>query len=63
MYFESFPELLHMDGHGAYVWSAYLVTVAMILLLIRLPLLRKRRALQQVAAAEASSPQSRKPNL
>lgn len=32
MYFSSFNELLTMDGHGGYVWVAYLATLAVLVL-------------------------------
>lgn len=49
MYFENLTSLLQMDGHGIYVWPAYLVTICMIILLLVLPIRRRKRALQQVA--------------
>ena len=32
MYFESFEALLTMGGHGLYVWSAYGIAIAVLLL-------------------------------
>jgi heme exporter protein D len=30
MYFQSLQQLLHMDGHGVYVWSCYGLFLVMI---------------------------------
>jgi heme exporter protein D len=49
MYFQSLEALLHMDGHGVFVWSAYLLTSAVIALILVAPGRRKRRFLQQLA--------------
>lgn len=46
MYFESFRELMLMDGHGAYVWSVYVFAVLICLTLIVSPLLKKRSITQ-----------------
>lgn len=43
MYFDSFSALLHMDGHGAFVWAAYGITLAVIVALVVSPLLKQRR--------------------
>lgn len=47
--FESLQQLLTMDGHGSYVWTAVLVSMAVMLWLIVSPLLDSRRALKDVA--------------
>ena len=47
--FESLQQLLTMDGHGFYVWTAVLVSMAIMLWLIVSPLLDSRRALKDVA--------------
>jgi heme exporter protein D len=47
--FESLQQLLTMDGHGSYVWTAVLVSMAVMLWLIVSPLLDSRRALKEVA--------------
>ena len=47
--FESLQQLLTMDGHGFYVWTAVLVSMAVMLWLIVRPLLDSRRALKDVA--------------
>lgn len=43
MYFSSISELMAMNGHGAYVWSAYGITLFALLLLFWLPARRNRR--------------------
>ena len=57
MYFDSLQALLHMEGHGIYVWMAYLVTVAVITAVLIVPLRRRRQFLVQLAA-EASRAQT-----
>jgi len=49
MYFDSLEALLHMDGHGAFVWSAYLITCAVLVLLLLAPRRRQRSFLRQMA--------------
>ena len=49
MYFQSLDAVLHMDGHGAFVWSAYLITAAVILYIMVSPGRRRRRFLKQLA--------------
>jgi heme exporter protein D len=48
MYFDSLHALLTMDGHGAYVWTAYGVTVAVIAATLFAPLRRRRQFLLQL---------------
>jgi heme exporter protein D len=50
MYFDSVHALLTMDGHGVYVWSAYLVTIAVIATTLLAPRYRRKRLLQQLMA-------------
>ena len=61
MYFESLQALLHMDGHGPYVWAAYGVTLLAVLSILLLPLRRKSRLISELRgelrrAAGAPSP-------
>jgi heme exporter protein D len=49
MYFDSMGALLTMDGHGVYVWSAYLVTITVIAVTLLVPRYRRKRFLQQLA--------------
>ncbi|HEX4869311.1 MAG TPA: heme exporter protein CcmD [Moraxellaceae bacterium] len=50
MYFESFADFLAMGHHGPYVWSAWGVTLAIVLWNIIQPLRLRRRLLQEQAA-------------
>lgn len=50
MYFESFAQLWSMDGHGAYVWSAYAIVWLVLTVLLRAPLVRRRQVLNRVRA-------------
>jgi heme exporter protein D len=49
MYFESFSQAISMDGHGAYVWSAFAITVLMFSVIALHPVLRKKRLLREIA--------------
>jgi heme exporter protein D len=50
MYFHNLHALLTMDGHGAYVWTAYAITVLVIAATLCAPLWRRRRFLLQLRA-------------
>lgn len=50
MYFDNLQSLLFMEGHGVYVWAAYLVTVLVIMAALTVPVRRRRRLLGQLAA-------------
>jgi heme exporter protein D len=49
MYFDSLQSLLTMDGHGMFVWPAYLVTVLVVTGMMVAPVRRRRRLLQQLS--------------
>jgi heme exporter protein D len=49
MYFDSLDAVLHMDGHGAFVWAAYLITCLVVVLLLLTPRRRQRRFIRQLA--------------
>lgn len=49
MSFASLSDFIAMGGHGAYVWSAYGITFAVLALNIAMPILAKRRYLQDEA--------------
>ncbi len=49
MYFDSLGAIVHMEGHGGYVWSAYLITVAVLVLLLLAPRRRQRRFLRELS--------------
>ena len=50
MYFDSFQALLTMNGHGIYVWPAYLITIVVIMAVLIAPVRRRNRLLGQLAA-------------
>ena len=49
MNFSSFSEFIAMGNHGLYVWTAYGISLAVLLLNVALPLLARRRYLQEEA--------------
>lgn len=49
MNFASFGEFITMGHHGLYVWSAYGISLAILILNVALPLLARRRYLQDEA--------------
>lgn len=49
MYFDSLGALLHMDGHGVYVWSAYMITLVVIIFILLSPIRRKNRIISEMA--------------
>jgi heme exporter protein D len=49
MSFSSFGEFLAMGHHGLYVWTAYGVSLTVLLLNLGLPILARRRYLQEEA--------------
>ncbi|SDA67784.1 heme exporter protein D [Pseudomonas sp. NFPP33] len=49
MSFASFSEFLAMGTHGPYVWSAYGISLAILALNVVLPILARRRYLQDEA--------------
>lgn len=50
MYFDSLQALLVMDGHGAYVWTAYAVSIAVIAVALLVPMRRRKTFLLQLSA-------------
>jgi heme exporter protein D len=50
MYFDSLQALLFMEGHGAYVWFVYLVTVLVIAAVLIAPVRRRKRLLARLNA-------------
>ncbi|CAD5109351.1 heme exporter protein CcmD [Zestomonas carbonaria] len=49
MSFASFGEFLAMGQHGLYVWTAYGISLGVLVLNVALPLLARRRYLQEEA--------------
>ena len=50
MYFDSLSAALHMEGHGAFVWAAYLISLLVVLLMILAPRARERKLLGHLKA-------------
>ncbi|AMS13564.1 MULTISPECIES: heme exporter protein CcmD [Pseudomonas] len=49
MSFSSFADFLAMGHHGLYVWSAYGICLVVLILNVAVPLLARKRYLQQEA--------------
>ncbi len=47
-YFDSFADFVAMGGHGPYVWSAYGVSLSVLLWLVLRPIGRRRQILRQL---------------
>jgi heme exporter protein D len=47
MYFESLHDALNMNGHGAFVWGAYAITLGVLAGLVYVPLNRTRQFLRE----------------
>lgn len=48
MYFESIQQLIIMDGHGIYVWSAFSITIVVMLGLIFKPLYQAKQEFKNI---------------
>ncbi|TNE76057.1 MAG: heme exporter protein CcmD [Gammaproteobacteria bacterium] len=46
--FDNLQDFLHMSGHGPYVWSAYAISIAVMLWLVISPMRRRRQLLADV---------------
>lgn len=60
MYFEDFASLVHMDGHGVYVWSTYAIGLLIIAYNVISPLLARRRITGQIRRQVRSQEGSRR---
>ena len=49
MNFSSFSEFIAMGNHGLYVWTSYGISLAVLILNVVLPLMARRRYLQDEA--------------
>lgn len=49
MSFESFSDFLAMGRHGLFVWSAYGIALLVLIVNVALPVMARRRYLQQEA--------------
>ncbi len=52
MYFESLTDALSMSGHGPYVWSAYAITLVIVVGLMLSPWRRARTLRQRILAEQ-----------
>lgn len=48
MYFQTLQAAISMDGHGVYVWSAYALTVLIMIYLVMSPGRRQRKILREL---------------
>ena len=55
MYFDSLAALWDMDGHGIYVWLAYLLTICPIIVMVWLPTRRLRQHWRWIEAESRRS--------
>ncbi|WP_040482108.1 heme exporter protein CcmD [Luminiphilus syltensis] len=51
MYFDSLTDALQMAGHGAFVWSAYGITLLVVVYLVWAPLVRSRSTVRRIRAS------------
>ncbi|MBC8651741.1 heme exporter protein CcmD [Pseudomonas sp. MTM4] len=49
MNFSSFSEFIAMGNHGLYVWTSYGISLAVLILNVALPMMARRRYLQDEA--------------
>lgn len=47
--FENIQEFIQMGGHGPYVWSAYVISLSVLIWLIINPIRRKTKLLKDIA--------------
>lgn len=53
MFFSSLNDLLHMAGHGVFVWPAYGLATLIVMALLVLPQRQYRRGLDEASSARA----------
>lgn len=49
LYFRSVDALLEMDGHGAFVWSAYFIATLVVVAILLRPIRRRKKFLQRLS--------------
>lgn len=54
-YFDSWSSFFMMEGHGPYVWAAFLITWAVLIYLLVSPVLAHRRWLRREAQRQRRS--------
>lgn len=47
--FENIQDFIQMGGHGPYVWSAYVISLSVLVWLVASPIYRKRTLLKDIA--------------
>ncbi len=52
MYFDTLSAALQMEGHGIFVWSAYVITALVLVWLLLSPRVRRRRFVARLAAEQ-----------
>jgi heme exporter protein D len=60
MYFHSVSAALAMEGHGAFVWAAYAVCLAVLALILLAPRRRQQVFLRRLAAEQKRQAQGPK---
>ena len=48
-YFDTLAAALSMDGHGAYVWPAYLIATMALASIVILPRIKERKVIARIA--------------
>ena len=48
MYFDSLQQLIVMDGHGIYVWSAFIISLTVMVGLVVKPLCQKKQEFKNI---------------
>ena len=48
MYFDSLQQLVFMDGHGIYVWSAFIISLTLMVGLVVKPLCQKKQEFKNI---------------
>lgn len=48
MYFDSLQQLIFMDGHGIYVWSAFIISLTVMVGLVVKPLCQKKQEFKNI---------------
>lgn len=67
--FANFADFIAMNGHGSYVWAAYLITLVALVILVWLPIQQQRaffqrqRRQQQRAGQQPQADLPSTPNL
>lgn len=49
MYFDSIQQLIYMDGHGTYVWTAFCISVVVMLGMVITPLRQTKKEFNNIS--------------